>query len=171
MVMYPDSNKLYGSKFIFQWLHWWCNICDTYLFFFALFEREQIQGTRNQSLGWVFILMIFFLLSPDGTKDRSPNYKWGDWGLESGRGWPQSLIAASSRARAWTQASLTTKPLFLNTRQLHLLPNKHNKSRDLGALTLRLPPWDSREVRDEALTGASRKCSHESWVSGQLRGH
>ena len=69
MVMHTDSNKLYGSKFIFQWLHWWCNICDTYLSFFALFEREQIQVTRNQSLGWVFILMIFFLLSPDGTKD------------------------------------------------------------------------------------------------------
>lgn len=66
MVMHTDFNELCICKFIFQWLHWRCDICRAYLTFF---EREQIPVAETQNLSWVFHTDDVFLLSPDGTKD------------------------------------------------------------------------------------------------------
>lgn len=74
-----------------------------------------------------------------------PVYKWRNWGLENGRDLPRVSQQQAARP-AWIQASLTTKPTFLNTRHLHLRLNKHNRSRDPGALTLGLSPRDSKGI-------------------------
>lgn len=109
---------------------------------------------------------------------------------------------SSKAARpAWIQASLTTKPTFLNTRHLYLRLNKHNRRRGPGGLSDYLPEilrtspaevlslswlflrlmyprvlasfWDalSGAHGDETLIGASWKCSPVRGVSGWLHGH
>lgn len=74
-----------------------------------------------------------------------PVYKWRNWSLENGRDLPRVSQQQAARP-AWIQASLTTKPTFLNTRHLYLRLNKHNRSRGPGALTLGLSPRDSKDI-------------------------
>ena len=67
-----------------------------------------------------------------------PVYKWRNWSLENGRDFPRVSQQQAARP-AWIQASLTTKPTFLNTRHLYLRLNKHNRRRGPGGLSDYLP--------------------------------